>query len=51
MNSRYKIILSSNNIYKEIERAPDAQHVKVGTGVDCVAFYKKWYGMGCSLFR
>ena len=25
MNSRYKIILSSNNIYKEIELAPDAQ--------------------------
>ena len=33
--NRYKIILSSNTIYKEIELAPDAQQVKVGTGVDC----------------
>lgn len=33
--NRYKITLSSNTIYKEIELAPDAQQVKVGTGVDC----------------
>lgn len=33
--NRYKITLSSNNIYKEIELAPDAQQIKVGTGVDC----------------
>ena len=32
---RYKITLSSNTIYKEIELAPDAQQVKVGTSVDC----------------
>ncbi len=32
---RYKIILSSNTIYKEIELAPESQQVKVGTGVDC----------------
>lgn len=32
---RYKIILSSNNIYREIELAPDMQQLKVGTGVDC----------------
>lgn len=32
---RYKITLSSNTVYKEIELAPDAQQVKVGTGVDC----------------
>lgn len=35
MDSRYKIILSSNNIYQEIELAPDAWKLKVGTGVDC----------------
>lgn len=33
--NRYKITLSSNTVYKEIELSPDAQHVKVGTGVDC----------------
>ncbi len=35
MENRYKVILSSKNIYKEIELAPNAQQVKVGTGVDC----------------
>ena len=46
MNSRYKIILSSNNIYKEIELAPDAQHVKVGTGVDCDIRLRKEFFFG-----
>ncbi len=35
MDKRYKVILSNNNIYKEIELASDMQQVKVGTGVDC----------------
>ncbi len=35
MANRYKITLSNTHIYKEIELAPDAQQVKVGTGVDC----------------
>ncbi len=35
MNNRYKIILSSNNLYKEIELAPDAHRVRIGTGIDC----------------
>lgn len=35
MDNRYKVILSSKHIYKEIELAPDAQQVKVGTGIDC----------------
>lgn len=35
MDKRYKVILSNNNVYKEIELAPDMQQVKVGTGVDC----------------
>ena len=32
---RYKVTLSSNTVYKEIELAPDAQRLNVGTGVDC----------------
>ena len=39
--NRYKITLSSNTVYKEIELAPDAQQVKVGTGVD-FAFAKNF---------
>lgn len=35
MDNRYKIILSNNNIYKEIELTADTQQVKVGTGIDC----------------
>lgn len=35
MDKRYKIILSRSNLYKEIELAPDALQVKVGTGIDC----------------
>ncbi len=35
MHYRYKVILSSRNIYKEIELPHDAQQVKVGTGMDC----------------
>lgn len=35
MDSRYKIILSNNNLYKEIELSADATKLKVGTGVDC----------------
>ncbi|MBE5872844.1 MAG: type VII secretion protein EssC [Lachnospiraceae bacterium] len=35
MDSRYKIILSNNNLYKEIELSPDMQIAKVGTSVEC----------------
>ncbi len=35
MENRYKIILSGRNLYKEIELPPEAQQVKVGTGIDC----------------
>ena len=35
MDKRYKIILSNQNLYKEIELAPDMQRVVVGTDVDC----------------
>lgn len=35
MNLRYKIILSNNSFYKEIELTEDLQQIKVGTGVDC----------------
>lgn len=33
--NRYRVTLSSNTVYKEIELASDLQQVKVGTGVDC----------------
>ena len=35
MESRYKIIISNKNLYKEIELPPEAQEIKLGTGVDC----------------
>ena len=35
MENRYKIILSGRNLYKEIALPPEAQQVKVGTGIDC----------------
>lgn len=33
--NRYKIILTGNMVYKEIELAPDAQQVRIGTGLEC----------------
>lgn len=33
MENRYKIILSNNNLYKEIELPESADQVKVGTSV------------------
>ena len=35
MHDRYKIILSNNCLYKEIELDTEVQQLKVGTGVDC----------------
>lgn len=35
MENRYKIVISNKNLYREIELAPDAKEVKVGTGADC----------------
>ncbi len=35
MDSRYKIILSNNNLYKEIELSVDIKTAKVGTGTEC----------------
>lgn len=35
MESRYKIVISSRNLYKEIELAPNAQQLRVGTGTEC----------------
>ncbi|MBR2058905.1 MAG: hypothetical protein IJ982_08360 [Fibrobacter sp.] len=35
MDNRYKITLSNDHIYREIELSPDLHRVKVGTGVDC----------------
>ena len=35
MDKRYKLLISNKNIYKEVELAPDAREVRVGTNVDC----------------
>lgn len=35
MNNRYKIILSNNNIYKEIELDQSMDQIKIGTAIDC----------------
>lgn len=35
MDNRYKITLSNDHIYKEIELSPDIHRVRVGTGVEC----------------
>ena len=35
MESRYKIVISNRNLYKEIELAPNAQQLRVGTGTEC----------------
>lgn len=35
MDKRYKIVISSHNIYKEIELSPEMKQLKVGTEKDC----------------
>lgn len=35
MRSRYKVILSGMNLYKEIELSKDTAEVKAGTAIDC----------------
>ncbi len=35
MQSRYRIILSSKNVYKEVELAPEMAELKVGTTMEC----------------
>lgn len=35
MQSRYKVVISSRNIYKEIDLAPEFNEVKVGTETNC----------------
>ncbi len=41
MNSRYKLIISSKNIYKEIELAPTDSEVKIGTSPECSVRLRK----------
>ena len=41
MNSRYKLIISSKNLYKEIELAPTDGEVKVGTSPECTVRLRK----------
>lgn len=41
MNSRYKLIISSKNLYKEIELASTDGEVKVGTSPECTVRLRK----------
>lgn len=44
MKSRYKIILSNRNIYKEIEITPDMEKLSIGTAVESdVRLRKEWF--------
>ena len=44
MQSRYKVIISNRNIYKEIELSPEFNQVKVGTETDCdVRLHKDFF--------
>lgn len=41
MNSRYKLIISSKNLYKEVELAPMDHEIKVGTSPECTVRLRK----------
>lgn len=41
MNSRYKVLISSKYLYKEIELAPTDSEVKVGTSPECTVRLRK----------
>lgn len=41
MDSRYKLIISNKNIYKEIELAPTDNEIKVGTSPECTVRLRK----------
>ena len=41
MKSRYKVIISNRNIYKEIELLPDVPEIHVGTEIDCEVRLRK----------
>ena len=42
MNKRYKIIISNDNLYKEIELSREAKLIKIGTTIDCDVRLRKW---------
>ena len=41
MNGRYKLIISSKNIYKEIDLTPEDNEIKVGTSQECSVRLRK----------
>ena len=44
MQSRYKIIISNRNLYKEVELSSDATEVRVGTETECeVRLHKDFF--------
>ena len=44
MKTRYKIIISNRNIYKEIELSPETEYAKIGTEIDCdFRLHRDWF--------
>ena len=44
MDKRYRIILSNNNMYKEIELTPEMKMLKISTSVECdIRLHKEWF--------
>lgn len=41
METRFKIIISNNNLYKEIEISPEDKELTIGTRVECVVRLRK----------
>ena len=46
MSIRYKAIISSKNLYKEIELPADLVKVKVGTGTECDHMLRQYLSVG-----
>ena len=41
MESRYKLIISSKNLYKEIELSPESSELRIGTSPECTVRLRK----------
>ncbi len=41
MQSRYKVVISNRNLYKEVDLLPDAPEIRVGTETDCEVRLRK----------
>lgn len=43
MESRYKLIISNNSLYKEVELSPDMEELKIGTSQECMVRLRREY--------